>query len=73
MMHKECMQHLKLHREEFMEWHKKKIKERKKVSGHVKALIESKRKEKEEMEERKKIARIKELKSQNMEMYLELV
>jgi|JI10StandDraft_1071094.scaffolds.fasta_scaffold2468666_1 hypothetical protein len=70
MMHKECMQHLKLHREEFMEWHKKKIKERKKLVYHVKSHIEAKRKEKEEIEEKKKVARLRELKAQNMEIYL---
>jgi hypothetical protein len=36
----------------------------------VKASLETKRKEKEEMEERKKLARLKELKAQNMEIYL---
>jgi hypothetical protein len=39
----------------------------------VKSNIEAKRKEKEELEEKKKIARLKELKAQNMESYLELV
>lgn len=73
MVHKECMQHLKLHKEEFMEWHRKKIKDRKKLATQVKASIETRRKEKEELEEKKKIARLKELKAQNMEIYLELV
>jgi hypothetical protein len=36
----------------------------------VKTSIESRRKEKEEQEERRKIARLKELKAQNMEIYL---
>lgn len=39
MVHKECMQHLKLHKEEFMEWHRKKIKDRKKLATQVKASI----------------------------------
>lgn len=73
MMHKECMQHLKLHREEFMEWHKKKLKDRKKMVYQVKSQIETKKKEKEELEEKKKVARLRELKAQNMEIYLELV
>lgn len=72
-MHKECMQHLKLHREEFMEWHKKKLKDRKKMVYQVKSQIETKKKEKEELEEKKKVARLRELKAQNMEIYLELV
>jgi len=59
MMHKECMQHLKIHKEDFMEWHRKKIKDRKKLANQVKGYIETKRKEKEELEERKKIARLK--------------
>ena len=70
MMHKECMQHLKLHKEEFMEWHRKKVKDRKKLALQVKASIEAKRKEREEIEERRKMARLKELKAQNMEIYL---
>ena len=73
MMHKECMQHLKIHKEDFMEWHRKKIKDRKKLANQVKGYIETKRKEKEELEERKKIARLKQLKAQNMESYLQLV
>ena len=73
MIHRECMQNLKLHREEFMEWHRKKLKERKKLSNQVKGHIETKKKEKEEIEEKKKIARLKELKAQNMEVYLDLV
>ncbi len=36
----------------------------------MKTSIESRRKEKEEQEERRKIARLKELKAQNMEIYL---
>lgn len=67
------MQHLKLHREEFMEWHKKKLKDRKKMVYQVKSQIETKKKEKEELEEKKKVARLRELKAQNMEIYLELV
>jgi hypothetical protein len=59
MMHKECMQHLKLHREEFMEWHKKKLKDRKKMVYQVKSQIEIKKKEKEELEEKKKVARLR--------------
>lgn len=59
MMHKECMQHLKLHREEFMEWHKKKLKDRKKMVYQVKSQIETKKKEKEELEEKKKVARLR--------------
>lgn len=70
MLHKECMQHLKTHREEFMEWHRKKLKDRKKLATQVKATIEARRKEKEELEEKRKIARLKELKAQNMEIYL---
>jgi ATP-dependent helicase STH1/SNF2 len=73
MMHKECMQHLKLHREEFMEWHRKKLKDRKKLANQVKSNLETRKKEKEELEEKRKIARLKELKAQNMEIYLELV
>jgi hypothetical protein len=73
MMHKECMQHLKIHKEEFFEWHRKKLKDRKKIAMQVKGSIETKRKEKEELEEKRKIARLKELKAQNMEIYLELV
>lgn len=56
-----------------MEWHKKKIKERKKLVYHIKSHIETKRKEKEELEEKKKVVRLRELKAQNMEIYLELV
>lgn len=59
MVHKECMQHLKTHKEEFMEWHRKKLKDRKKLANQVKTYIETRRKEKEELEERKKIARLK--------------
>jgi len=73
MMHNECMQHLKVHREEFLEWHRKKLKDRKKLVAQVKSTIEARRKEKEELEEKRKIARLKELKAQNMEIYLELV
>lgn len=53
------MQHLKLHREEFMEWHKKKLKDRKKMVYQVKSQIETKKKEKEELEEKKKVARLR--------------
>ena len=53
------MQHLKIHKEDFMEWHRKKIKDRKKLANQVKGYIETKRKEKEELEERRKIARLK--------------
>lgn len=38
-MHRECMQHIKLHREEVMEWHKKKIKEKKKLANNVKTQL----------------------------------
>jgi len=38
-MHKECMQHLKIHKEDFMEWHRKKIKDRKKLANQVKGYI----------------------------------
>ena len=72
-MHRECMQILKPHREEFMEWHRKKVKDRKKLSNQVKSQLETRKKEKEELEEKRKIARLRELKAQNMEIYLELV
>ena len=72
-MHRECMQILKSHREEFMEWHRKRLKDRKKLSNQVKTQLETRKKEKEELEEKRKIARLKELKAQNMEIYLELV
>ena len=64
---------MKIHREEFMEWHRKKVKDRKKLATQIKAQIEVKRKEREELEEKRKIARLRELKAQNMEIYLEFV
>jgi len=67
------MQHLKLHREEFMEWHRKKLKDRKKLTNQVKTHLENRKKEKEEFEEKRKLARLKILKDQNMEEYLDLV
>ena len=39
MMHRECMQQLKIHKEEFLEWHRKKIKDRKKLAIQVKTSI----------------------------------
>jgi len=33
------MQHLKIHREEFLEWHRKKLKDRKKLVTQVKSTI----------------------------------
>ena len=73
MMHKECMQHLKLHREEFMEWHRKKLKDRKKLANQVKTHLENRKKEKEEIEEKRRLARLKILKDQNIEAYLDII
>ena len=33
------MQQLKIHKEDFMEWHRKKVKDRKKLANQVKAQI----------------------------------
>ena len=56
-----------------MEWHRKKVKDRKKLANNVKTQLQTRKKEKEELEEKRKIARLKELKAHNMEYYLELV
>ena len=72
-MHRECMQHLKMHKEEFTEWHRKKLKERRKLATQVKNHIEARRREQEETDERRKLARLKELKAYNMKEYLILV
>jgi hypothetical protein len=56
-----------------MEWHRKKLKDRKKLATQIKGQIEVKRKEREELEEKKKLVRLRELKAQNMAIYLELV
>lgn len=71
--HRELMQHLRSHRDEFMEWHRKKGKDRRKVVAQAKATIEARKKEKEEIEEKKKIIRLKELRTYNMEAYIKLV
>jgi len=41
------MQHLKLHKEEFLEWHRKKIKDRRRIANLVKNTIETRKREKE--------------------------
>lgn len=68
--HKEFMQHLKMHKEEFSEWHKKKLKDLKKVISQAKTTIELKKKDEEEKEKKKKVARLNILKTQNIEKYI---
>jgi hypothetical protein len=36
--HKELMLNLKIHKEEFLEWHRKKLKDRKKIVNQAKAI-----------------------------------
>jgi len=40
------MQHLRIHKEEFLEWHRKKQKDRKKITNQAKANYDTKKKEK---------------------------
>lgn len=60
--HKEFMQHLRVHKEEFLEWHRKKQKERKKVANQAKTNYDLKKKEKEMKEDQKATERLKALK-----------
>jgi hypothetical protein len=71
--HKEFMQHLRAHKEEFMEWHRKKQKDRKKIANQAKAIIDAKRKSKEDLEDKATLARLKALKQQDMTEYFKLV
>jgi ATP-dependent helicase STH1/SNF2 len=71
--HKEFMQHLRAHKEEFMEWHRKKQKDRKKIANQAKAIIDAKRKSKEDLEDKATQARLKALQQQDMTKYFELV
>ena len=71
--HKEFMQHLRAHKEDFVEWHRKKGKDRKKIAMQAKNFIDTKRKAKEDVEDKATIARLKALKQHDMTKYFELV
>ena len=67
------MQHLRIHKEEFLEWHRKKHKERKKVANQAKNNYDLKKKEKEMIQDQKDNERLRALKEQDMKTYFELV
>jgi hypothetical protein len=67
------MQHLRIHKEEFLEWHRKKQKDRKKIANQAKANYDIKKKEKEMIQDKKAEERLIALKKQDMETYFKLV
>lgn len=67
------MQHLRIHKEEFLEWHRKKQKDRKKISNQAKSNYDLKRKEKEMIQDKKDQERLEALKKQDMVTYFKLV
>ena len=67
------MQHLRAHKQDFMEWHRKKQKDRKKIANQAKGIIDAKRKSKEDLEDKATLARLKALKQQDMTEYFKLV
>lgn len=71
--HKEFMQHLRIHKEEFLEWHRKKQKDLKKMGNQAKSIYDLKKKEKEMIQDKKAEERLNALKKQDMETYLKLV
>lgn len=71
--HKEFMQHLRVHKEEFLEWHRKKQKDRKKIANQAKANYDIKKKEKESLLDKQADIRLTALKQQDMETYFKLV
>lgn len=71
--HKEFMQHLRIHKEEFLEWHRKKHKDRKKLSNQAKSIYDLKKKEKEMIQDKKTEERLNALKQRDMETYFKLV
>lgn len=71
--HKEFMQHLRIHKEEFLQWHRKKQKDRKKISMQAKSNYDFKKKEKEMIQDKKDQERLEALKKQDMTTYFKLV
>lgn len=67
------MQHLRIHKEEFLEWHRKKHKDRKKLSNQARSIHDIKKKEKEMIQDKKAEERLNALKKQDMETYFKLV
>ncbi len=67
------MQHLRIHKEEFLEWHRKKQKDLKKMGNQAKSIYDLKKKEKEMIQDKKAEERLNALKKQDMETYLKLV
>ena len=67
------MQHLRIHKEEFLEWHRKKQKDRKKISNQAKSNYDLKKKEKEMIQDKKDFERLEALKKQDMVTYFKLV
>ena len=67
------MQHLRIHKEEFLQWHRKKQKDRKKISMQAKSNYDFKKKEKEMIQDKKDQERLEALKKQDMTTYFKLV
>lgn len=64
---------MRIHKEEFLEWHRKKQKDRKKISNQAKSNYDLKRKEKEMIQDKKDQERLEALKKQDMVTYFKLV
>ena len=71
--HKEFMQHLRVHKEEFLEWHRKKQKDRKKLTNQAKSIHDLKKKEKDMIQDKKAEERLNALKKHDYETYFKLV
>ncbi len=69
--HREFMQHLRTHKEEFFEWHRKKQRDRKKVVNQAKANYDAKKKSKEDNDNKEYEKRLKILQAQDMPRYFE--
>ena len=59
------MQHLRIHKEEFLDWHRKKQKDRKKLTNQAKSIYDMKKKEKDMIQDKKAEERLNALKKQD--------
>lgn len=62
---------MRLHKEEFTEFHRKKDKERKKVAGQARDLYEKRKKNEDEQENKQAKIRLELLKKQDMTKYFD--
>eukprot|EP00919_Chromeraceae_sp_WS-2016_P012356 GHVR01028842.1.p2 GENE.GHVR01028842.1~~GHVR01028842.1.p2 ORF type:complete len:119 (+),score=21.92 GHVR01028842.1:2359-2715(+) len=67
--HREFMQHLRAHKEEFNEWHRKRAKDRKKIVNQAKGIYDNKKKSKEDTVDKEEKIRLGAIKSGNLPLY----